>query len=489
MATAGLTAADVAVRSVRDHVWRLLIGGKLVDGNGSADVLDPATENVLATSPVADEAQVDEAVRAAMSAFPAWRDLSFGERGAYLSRVADAIDNKADEFATVVTLEQGKTLAASRGDVDAAIAFTRHFAAIRPEPEVVRDDDEARIEIHRRPLGVVAAILPWNFPFFQGVYKLAPALIMGNTLVMKPAPTTPLNALLLGELLQPILPPGVFNVIGDGGEVGQMLTRHPDVAKVSFTGSTATGKSVMASSAENLKRVTLELGGNDPAIVLDDVDVPAVAKELFNWAFFNCGQVCINIKRIYAPASIYDELCTEIAQLARSAKVGPGMEADTEIGPIQNSRQYETVKKYLDIAERDGEVIAGGNVIGRPGFFVEPTVVRNIDESSPLINEETFGPIRSILRYEDLDDAIKRANASSYGLGSSVWSGDVDRAAEVAAKLESGTTWVNQHFAISPDVPFGGRKQSGLGVEFGTEGLNEFADVHVINIAKKSMGR
>ncbi|MGH2937199.1 MAG: aldehyde dehydrogenase family protein [Solirubrobacterales bacterium] len=471
-----------------ERPWRMLIGGELVDGADHQEVLNPATEEILATAPVADEAQLDQAVRAAVDAFPAWRDLSFEERGAYLERIADAIEERAEEITLVVTLEQGKTLEASRADVESSVTWTRHFAGLRPEPQIVRDDDEARIEVHHKPLGVVGAILPWNFPFFQAVYKLAPALMIGNTVVMKPAPTTPLNTMLLGELLQPILPAGVVNVVGDEGGLGAALTAHPDIAKISFTGSTATGKRVMASSADSLKRLTLELGGNDAAIVLDDVDVPAAARDLFQWAFLNSGQVCINVKRIFAGDGIYDEFCEEFAKLGREAKVGPGSDPDTVIGPIQNARQFERVKGYLEIAKRDGNVIAGGDVVDGPGFFVEPTVVRDIDDDSELVNQETFGPIRSILKFDDVEDAVARANASSYGLGGSVWSGDVDRATEIAGRLDSGTVWVNQHFALSPDVPFGGRKESGMGVEWGVEGMNEFTDVQVVNISKKPLG-
>lgn len=487
MTTTHLTDLGQAAADLKSRSWRMLIDGELVEGADTVPVINPATEEVLAQSPVADEGQVNDAVRAASNAFPAWRDLTPTDRGRYLKEIADAIAERADEFALIVTLEQGKTLEASRGDVDAAIAFTNYFASLRPAPEILRDDEEARIQLRRKPLGVVAAILPWNFPFFQGMYKLAPALLMGNTMVMKPAPTTPLNAMLLGELLRSLLPPGVVNIVGDSGNVGPMLTGHPDVAKISFTGSTVTGKAVMANAVPTLKRVTLELGGNDAAIVLDDVDVPAVAQELFKWAFFNCGQVCINIKRIYAPAAMYDELCDEIARLAKAAKVGDGTDPDTQIGPIQNAKQYDAVRGYLERAREDGTIIAGGNVIDRPGFFVEPTVVRDISDQSPLARQETFGPIRSILKYETVDDAIERANATSYGLGNSVWSNDLGRAMKVADRLESGTTWINQHFAIQPDVPFGGRKQSGIGVEFGTDGINEFTAVHVINMAKTSV--
>ncbi len=469
---------------LQNHSWRMLIGGQLVESGRTAEIVNPANEEVIAASPVAEAGQVEEAIAAAAAAFPAWRGLGVEARGALLAQLADRIEQHADDFAMCVTLEQGKTLVASRGDVDAAVAFMRYFAELRPQPKVARDDDEARIEVRHKPLGVVAAILPWNFPFFQGMYKLAPALLVGNTLVMKPAPTTPLNAFLLGELAADLFPAGVLNIIGDDGEVGPILTSHPDVAKVTFTGSTAVGKSVMASGSDTLKRMTLELGGNDAAIVLDDADVPKVAAGLFEWAFFNSGQTCINIKRIFAPASLYDSLCDELARLADASKVGPGTDPETDLGPLQNAKQFEAAKRSLEVAKRDGKVIAGGNVIDRPGYYVEPTIVRDIDDESELVAKETFAPIRPVLKYDDLDEAIERANASPYGLGGSVWGTDIERAADVADRLESGTTWVNQHFAISPDVPFGGRKSSGLGVEFGEEGVNEFTDIHVINIAK-----
>lgn len=475
--------------ALREHTFRMLIGGELVDGRRTVDVIDPATGETLATSPVADAAQVDAAVESAVGAFPAWRDTDAERRAHLLERLADLIEARAEELARVITLEVGKPIQAARGDVDAAIAFTRYFAGVRLRPKVVRDDAQARVEIRRKPLGVVAAILPWNFPFFQLLYKLAPALMVGNTVVVKPAPTTPLNAMLLGELAQEVFPAGVVNVVGDDGSVGPLLTGHADVRKVSFTGSTAVGKSVMASSAETVKRVTLELGGNDAAIVMDDADVPTVARGLFDWAFHNCGQVCINIKRIFVPTSIYDALCAEMAEIARSTKVGPGIDPSTEMGPLQNAKQFEQIKDLLRVAHDDGTVICGGDVMDRPGYFVEPTLVRDISDESRLVSQETFGPIRPILRYDDVDDAIERANATPYGLGSSVWGTDVERAAAVAERLDSGTAWVNQHFALTPDVPFGGHKESGLGVEFGEDGVNEFTDVQVINVARAATPR
>ncbi|MFC9362576.1 aldehyde dehydrogenase family protein [Rhodococcus sp. NPDC057014] len=478
------TDVSGSVRSPETYPFRMLVNGELVAGASTIEVVNPATTRVIATSPVANSDLVDEAVGAAAHAFPRWSGLAVEERAECLDRLADAIEGRRDEIARIVTLEQGKPLALAEGDVDAAVAFARYFAQTRLEPEVVRDDDEARIEIHRRPLGVVAAILPWNFPFLQAVYKIAPAVIVGNTVVAKPAPTTPLNTMLLAEIAREVFPAGVVNIIGDDGTIGPLLTSHPAVAKVSFTGSTAVGKAVMRSGADTLKRITLELGGNDGAIVLDDADVDKVVDGIYTWAYSNAGQICIAIKRIFAPASLYDELCEKLAERVRGTIVGDGLDPETQMGPVQNAQQYEAAKKWLDIANKEGEILAGGKVSDRTGYFIEPTLVADLDDDSELVSEETFAPIRAILQYTDIDDAVSRVNSTHYGLGNSVWGSDVERAAQVAGRLDSGTAWVNQHFTVTPDVPFGGRKDSGLGVEFGVDGLRAYTDIQVVNISK-----
>lgn len=470
---------------VADETFLQLIGGELVPGASEQDVIDPATGRAFARTPVADTAQVDRAVAVAREAFPGWAGLSYDDRAAALDRIIEAVEANAELFARLVTREQGKALAESRSDVEFALNWLRFFSAWRPEREILRDDDEAYVEITRKPLGVVAAIIPWNFPLFQIAYKIGPALITGNTLVVKPSPTTPLSSHVLGRLIAEIVPPGVVNIVGDGDEVGPQLTAHPDVAKVSFTGSTATGRAVMASAADTIKRVTLELGGNDAAIVLPSADVAEAARGIFTWAFANAGQVCISVKRIFVHSSAYDEFCAEIARLADAVVVGPGLADGVEMGPIQNARQYDTVLNALKLAHEHGTVIAGGDVVGSEGYFARPTLVRDIGEDNRLVAEETFGPIRSIFSFDEIDDVVARANATSYGLGSSVW-GDVDEALEVARRLESGTTWVNQHFALAPDTPFGGRKQSGLGSEFGRDGVLAFTDVHVLNVNRAS---
>lgn len=467
-----------------DHEFRMLINGELVSTSATVTVINPATEQPIAHSPVAGEQQVNDAVAAAEDAFPSWSRSPIEVRRASLRAIADAIEANAEEFARLTTLEQGKPLADARGDVEAAISFTRHFAEFPLDPEVLRDDETAHVELQRTPLGVVAAILPWNFPFFQAMYKIAPALITGNTLVVKPAPTTPLNTLRLGEVIADLLPAGVLNIVGDGGDVGPILTAHPSVKKVSFTGSTAVGRQVVRASADTLKRVTLELGGNDSAIVLEDCDIDKVADGIYKWAFANAGQVCISIKRIFVPESLYEPMCTALAERARATSVGDGMDDGTEMGPLQNAKQYEAAKRYLTMAKESGNVIAGGELMDGPGYFVQPTLVTGIADDNPLIAEETFGPVRPILTYRTLDEAIARANATPYGLGNSVWGNNLDLAAQVAQQLDSGTVWVNQHFATSADVPFGGQKQSGLGSEFGVDGVLAFTDIRVINISK-----
>lgn len=459
-----------------------LIDGRPVDGARSVPVTDPATGVPFAEAPVADDAQLDSAVAAARRALPGWRRATWDERGAVLNAIADVIEANADVLARLTTIEQGKPLAEARDDVQWSADFARYFAGVRLDPEVVRDDATAFIEIRRDSVGVVGAICPWNFPLFQAVYKLAPALITGNTMVLKTAPTTPVATMYFAELIADLVPPGVFNVIGDAGDIGPKLTAHPDIDKLSFTGSTAVGRKVMEASAPRLTRLVLELGGNDAAIVLDDADVESTARGLFQYAFANAGQVCVAIKRIYAPAGIYDDLTDEFARLAREAVVGHGLDAATRIGPVQNTKQHAAAQDWLELAARHGDVIAGGSLIDGPGLFVQPTVVRNIDDDNPLLQDETFGPVRSIVRYTDVEDALARANSTPYGLGGSVWGSDVQKATDLAARLETGTSWVNHHFALSPDVPFGGHKQSGLGVEFGAEGLKEFTATHVINV-------
>jgi acyl-CoA reductase-like NAD-dependent aldehyde dehydrogenase len=427
---------------------------------------------------------LEEAVAAATRAFAAWPARPLEERGALLAVLADALEAAQTKFARLLTEEQGKPLSDAQGEIALAIAVIRYFASLDLPLEVLKEDAAQKVVRQHRPLGVVAAITPWNFPVLLLAIKVAPALLAGNTVVAKPAPTTPLTTLKFGELCARHLPAGVVNIIVDRNDLGGALTAHPGVAKVAFTGSTATGKKVMESAAGTLKRLTLELGGNDAAIVLDDADPKEVAPKIYAAAMFNSGQACIAIKRLYVHDSIYDAVCDELRRLARETVVGDGLDSKTQMGPLQNRAQFEKVKAFLDDARQNGKVVAGGRVIEREGYFVQPTIVRDISDDARLVREEQFGPALPVLRYSEIDDAIARANDTDYGLGGSVWSSDRDRAFAVATRIHSGTVWVNKHLDVALDAPFAGAKQSGIGAELGREGLEEFTQATIINIAK-----
>lgn len=464
--------------------FRLLVNGRLVPGASTMDVINPATGKSFVACPRADVAQLNEAVAAAKAAFPAWSRKPWAERRGLLLALAEALAARHEEFARLLTLEQGKPLMQAQYEIGGAIAMLNTFAEMKIEPRLIREDATSKIVQLRTPLGVVAAITPWNFPMILLMIKLAPALLSGNTVVAKPAPTTPLTTLLFGELASAILPPGVLNVITDQNDLGGALTQHPDVAKVAFTGSTATGRKVMASVASTLKRITLELGGNDAAIILPGTSIKDVAPKIFMGAMINAGQVCLAIKRVYAHESQYDELCGELAKLAQDAVVGDGMDPATTVGPVQNRTQFEKVKGYIADAHARGKVIAGGKALEREGYFIAPTIVRDIPDDARVVCEEQFGPVTPVMKYSSLDEAIARANSTEYGLGGTVWGDDLDQAFEVAARMESGTVWVNKHLDLPPDVPFEGSKQSGMGAEMGHEGLEEFTQAKVINLAK-----
>ncbi|WP_317930794.1 aldehyde dehydrogenase family protein [Halioxenophilus sp. WMMB6] len=468
------------------NVFKLLIDGQLVDGASSIDVINPATGEVFQQAPRADEVQLNTAIEAAKNAFSAWSATAIDYRRELLIKLADAIDARLGEFAKLLTREQGRPIEQAQGEIFFCSYTLRLFAGMELAPKVLKEDDNAKVVEYRQPLGVVATITPWNFPLLMVTNKLAPALLAGNTLVIKPAPTTPLTTLMLGELCADIFPAGVVNTVVDNNDLGGLITSDPDVAKVAFTGSTATGKKVLASSAETLKRLTLELGGNDAALVLDDVDVKAVAAQIYNCSTYNAGQICVAIKRVYVPDALYDEFCNELARLANNSVVGDGFEPGVQVGPLQNKLQFEKVKRLLEDTKKRGNIIAGGEALNRPGYFIAPTIVRDIDDKAKLVAGEQFAPILPVLKYSDLDDALARINATEFGLAGSVWGTDIDRAASVAQRIDSGSVWVNSHMALDPAVPFRGAKQSGLGVELGQEGLYEYTQAKVITVPKNS---
>ncbi len=462
--------------------FKLLIGGELVDGAREMDVVNPATGKAFTKCPVADEAQLDQAVAAAKAAFPAWSAKSQDERAALINKIADTLQAQSEDLARLLTSEQGKPLDQAKMELMACMFTLKVFADMRLEPKILQENEKARIYEIRKPLGVVAAITPWNFPMMMAVHKVGPALLSGNTVVLKPAATTPLTTLKFAEICHSILPAGVVNVICDENDLGGALTSHPDVDKITFTGSTATGKKVMEAASRAVKRVTLELGGNDAAIVLDDADPIETARKIFQAAMANAGQVCLAVKRAYVPDSLYDAFCEELARLAGEAVVDDGSKQGAQIGPVQNRMQFEKLKGLLEDAKSEGKIIAGGSAMDRDGFFIEPTIVRDVDDNARIVREEQFGPVLPVLRYEQIEDVLARANDSEYGLGGSVWGKDIDRAVSVAEKIQSGTVWVNQHMALAPNIPFRGAKQSGLGGELGQEGLHEFTQATVVNI-------
>jgi len=461
------------------RIFKLLIDGRLEDGDSTMEVLNPATEEVISVCPRSSKEQVERAVAAAKAAFPAWSQFSITQRKSVLGRVANIIEDNLDELARILTEEQGKPLAESLGETSATAAYFRYYMTLDIPNTSKTDLMGRRIEYHRKPLGVVGAIVPWNFPMVLIGMKVPPALLTGNTLVVKPSPTTPLTTLRLFELIREVVPAGVLNVVTDQNDLGSVLTAHPDVRMISFTGSTATGRKVMANGAETLKRMTLELGGNDAAIVLEDVDPKQAAPKIFAGAFQNNGQVCGALKRLYVHESIYDEMCSELAAIADKAAVGNGLEQGIELGPLQNKMQFEKIKEIIKDAQSHGTLLNNPKV-SQKGYFVRPTIVRDIAEGSRLVDEEQFGPVLPVLKFTDVEEALQRANASAYGLAGSVWSSDVDRAKNLARRMDTGSVFINRHTGVSPDIAYCGAKQSGVGIEMGEEGLLELTQLQGI---------
>jgi acyl-CoA reductase-like NAD-dependent aldehyde dehydrogenase len=465
------------------HTCRLLIDGKLIPGDDTLDVINFATGQVLAQVASASAGQFEAAVAAAKAAQPRWAATPLETRRAAPLKLATHIDANIPAIARALVQEQGKPLSEAEGEVAYAAVFLLYFAEQELAPETIQDDDEYFIQMHYRPLGVVAGITPWNFPFLIGMYKLGPSVLLGNSFIWKPAPTTPVTALMLAPVLAEIFPAGVVNIVTDKNDLGGVLTSHKDVVKVSFTGSTATGRKIMA-AASSLKRLTLELGGNDAGIVLPDADIGKTAQRVVGSAFFNAGQACIALKRLYVHRSIYQEMCAALKEEVGSISVGDGLEQGTRMGPLQNAQQYAKAQHYLDVAAKDGRITSGGEKLDGPGYFIRPTLVADIADGSALVDEEQFAPILPVVVYDDVDEVIARANASEYGLGGSVWSKSVEKAAQVAARMESGTIWINHHTHFGPRIPFAGAKQSGVGSEFGREGLLEFSQRTVVSRAR-----
>lgn len=467
--------------------FTMTIAGRAVAGATEYDVIDPADETVAGRAPVCSPEQLDQAVAAAREALPGWSATPFEERRKLVLTVADAVEAQLEELKRLLTREQGKSLGDAAGEILGFGYWLRGTASLSL-PETVNEDSEERLSITRRvPVGVVGAIVPWNYPLGNAGFKLAPALLAGNTVVWKPSPFTPLTTLRVGEILRDVLPPGVLNVVSGDAGLGPRMTAHPGIDMISYTGSTRTGRQVMAGAAPTLTRVTLELGGNDPAIVLPDVDVPAVAEKLFWGAFANSGQVCLAIKRLYIHRDVYEPLKQALVAYAATVRSGPGTEAGVRLGPVQNRPQYDRVLELLRDSREHGHSFATGGLPqhqDQPGYFVPLTLVDNPPEDSRIVQEEQFGPVLPLLSFDDVEDAVTRANAGEYGLGASVWSADSEAALAVGRLLEAGTVWINEVQHLTPHVTFAGHKQSGLGSESGPEGLLEFTAPRTITVRR-----
>lgn len=463
--------------------YTLLIGGESVATSHHAPVANPSNGEVVGYMPLGSEADLDQAVAAADKAFKTWSQVSNEDRASACRAIAEKINEHAEELAQILTREQGKPLngLGSRFEIGGALAWTRHTAELDLPVEILQDDGEGRVELHRKPIGVVGSITPWNWPVMIACWHIVPAVRAGNTVVIKPSPLTPLSTIRLVEIMNEVLPPGVVNVITGENSIGAALSAHPGIAKMTFTGSTETGKKVMASAIATLKRLTLELGGNDAGIVLPDADPKAIVEGLFWGAFINNGQTCAALKRLYVHDSIYEEVCRGLAEYAAKIAVGDGLDEASILGPVQNEMQFNKVRDLVEDARaQGGRILTGGAPMDRPGYFYPITLVADVDHGVRLVDEEQFGPALPIIRYSDIDEVIARANQNPAGLGGSVWSADVEKAKHYAMQLECGSVWINKHGTIQPNAPFGGVKQSGMGVEFGVEGLKEFTTIQTV---------
>ncbi len=470
--------------------YAFTINGVSIHSPKVFEVNNPATGELLGYAPIADKTHVNAAVEAARTAQPLWAAKSDEERKEILMQVSQVLVDHTDYLAQWITKEQGKPMAGpgSMFEMQACVGWTQVPASLDLPVEVVFEDETRKDEMHRKPIGVIGAIAPWNWPLMIAIWQIIPALRAGNTVVLKPSEYTTIGTLEMIRLMNTILPKGVLNSISGDGLVGAHLVEHSGVDKIMFTGSEKTAKKIIQASGGNMARLTLECGGNDPAIILPGTDMESKAQDLFWGAFINMGQTCACAKRLYVHEEDYERVVQTLDTIARQMPMGNGLDEGIVLGPIQNQMQYDKVSDLVEDAKRNGaDIISGGEAMDGPGYFYPITLIGNVDNGTRIVDEEQFGPVLPIIKYKTIEEAIAKANDTKTGLGGSVWGDDIEQATQVASRIETGTVWINQHGAIHPMVPFGGIKESGYGVEFGLEGLKGVTQPQIISIKKPTV--
>ena len=470
---------------------RLLINGEWLEGAQHFDTINPATGEVLTQIVEANSAEVDKAVSAARKAFDdrggAWRKMSASDRGKLIWKLADLLERNIDELAELETLDNGKPIFESRQvDMPMVIDVLRYYAgwATKIHGETVNTFETAFTYTLREPVGVVGLIIPWNFPLWLASWKIGPALACGNTIVMKPAEQTPLTTLRLGELaIEAGFPAGVINIVTGGPETGKAIVQNPAINKIAFTGSTAVGKEIMRGAADSLKRVTLELGGKSPNIVFSDADIDSAVRGAINGIFYGKGEVCNAGSRLFVESKLQDEFIDKLVGRAKKMQPADPLDPKTRLGAIVSQEQMQTVLGYIEAGKKEAQLIAGGNRVtldGSKGFFLEPTIFGGVTNDMKIAQEEIFGPVLSVLPFDDVEQVIEQANSNPYGLAAAVWTKDIKKAHIVSRRLQAGTVWINTYGLMDAALPFGGFKQSGFGRELGMHAIEHYTELKTV---------